>query len=204
MNITEAKDKIKQLSDEELNYAANFGTETGEKRPRGRPKGSTKKAKELAEIGKNETLTQDKRAYNRPPTSVTYDPSDMKQTLAIINEFRKMAVNRPKTGEELIARFNQYLMFCAEVGFKPTMESLCVAGGFTREAFRLWKDGLRNGKDMQEAAQQIAEAFAAIDADLAMNNKVYPATYIFRANALPHCTEMCIANSFNCWNILAA
>lgn len=154
------------------------------KRPRGRPKGSKNKPNEiksLEEIGKKKSLTKENYRKNHYLNVIEYDPSDMKQTLSIMNEFRRMAVKRPSNGEELFDRFNQYLLYCEQVGFKPTMESWCVAGGFTREAFRSWKAGTRGDKSMQDVALQISEAFAAIDADLAMNNKVYPATYIFRA-----------------------
>ena len=138
---------------------------------------------EIDRLIEKDILKRDKRA-NAPSTIIDYDPADIKQTIRIMQAFRAMSqAGKALTPETIQDRFDEYIQYCSEIGFKPTIESLCVALGINRITLRSWKNGgsgTKHDKEKQNVAQQIYEMFAAIDADLAMNNKVYPATYIFR------------------------
>lgn len=135
---------------------------------------------EIDRLIEKDIIKRDNRA-NMPAVIKDYDPADIKQTIRIMQAFRAMSqAGKALAPDTVRDRFDEYIQYCSQVGFKPTIESLCVALGIDRMTLRNWKNGVGTDKEKQIVAQQIYEMFAAIDADLAMNNKVYPATYIFR------------------------
>ena len=156
-------------------------------------KAANAKKKRPAEIVKSLADVPDEEAYayleSIPESEIkfskhhkgTYDPSDIRQTLTIMMDFQRMSKTKVKTPEQLMERWNQYIDYCAEISFKPTVESLAVACGVDRATLNGWKIGTFGNAEMHTTAKQIFEMLAAIDADMAINGKMDRVVWIFRA-----------------------
>jgi len=68
---------------------------------------------------------------------------------------------------------------CMSTNEIPTVEKFCVACGITRNTLWEWGRGSQ-GERRAELVAMVKEAFAAIDAELAVTNKIPIVSYIFR------------------------
>ncbi|WP_289773411.1 hypothetical protein [Phocaeicola sartorii] len=88
---------------------------------------------------------------------------------------------KPETETELRERIDQYFDFCATKGFRPGIETLCLAlGGISRQSLWVWCNG-GGGKsqewaDICNAAKQFIIGFLE---QLSMTGKINPANSIF-------------------------
>lgn len=111
-----------------------------------------------------------------------YDPTDVSSVLRETNYWRTRGLqSRVNSNRELEERINEYFEICAERGVKCTVEGLCLAIGYSRAIVGKWKQGLECDRERQSIIQAVYDTFAAFDAAMAVNNKLNPVLYFFRA-----------------------
>lgn len=107
--------------------------------------------------------------------------ADKKDISTIVHNVMKnwtgRTVNSDQEYEETVIRFFDECMATNEI---PTIEKLCVALGITRNTLWGWGRG-EQGERRAKLVAQTKEAFAAIDAELAVTNKIPVVSYIFRS-----------------------
>lgn len=107
--------------------------------------------------------------------------ADKKDISTIVHNVMKnwtgRKVNSDEEYQQVVVNFFNECMATNEI---PTIEKLCVALGITRSTLWDWGRGSQ-GTRRAELVAQTKEAFAAIDAELAVNNKVPLISYIFRS-----------------------
>lgn len=98
-----------------------------------------------------------------------------------VNNLRELAdKGRPETEAELQERIDQYFEFCAEKGFRPGIETLCIALHCTRQSLWQWCRGdggkSREWADICNSAKQFIVGFLE---QLSLTGKLNPANSIF-------------------------
>ena len=88
---------------------------------------------------------------------------------------------RVETEQEAIERTDTYFSECANKGIKPTIEGYALALGITRQTLWNWETEKNRGPVAFDLIKRAKDIIAAYDAQLAMDNKVFPGTYAFRA-----------------------
>lgn len=83
--------------------------------------------------------------------------------------------------EECAERLNLFFAKCVETGEIPTVEKMALALGVTRRAIAYWETGERGSPERQAMIMKAKELISAMDAELAMKQKISPVVYIFRA-----------------------
>lgn len=85
--------------------------------------------------------------------------------------------------EDMCNRLNTFFRMCADTQQIPSMEKLILALGVPRRTLNDWMNqktpGL--GPGTSEVLLRAKDLLAAVDAELVMEGKVNPVTYIFRA-----------------------
>lgn len=80
------------------------------------------------------------------------DKSDM---LSVLESFRQMPPVRKDDVEEVKERLDMYFNKCAEYGFIPTVESMCLALGVSRQALWKWQKNNYEAGELIERAKEI-------------------------------------------------
>lgn len=88
---------------------------------------------------------------------------------------------RVETEEDVIQRTKDYFEACAMRGIKPTIEAYALALGISRVTLWNWENEKTRGPAGFNVIKRAKDIIAAYDAQLAMDNKVFPGTYAFRA-----------------------
>ncbi len=88
-----------------------------------------------------------------------------------------------KNDDELCERLNWFFRTCEETNQLPTIEKMCLSIGYSRQAVFDWETGRRKGfssatADIIKKAKNIC---ASLDAELALDSKIQPVVYMFRA-----------------------
>ncbi len=87
-----------------------------------------------------------------------------------------------KTDEECEQRIAAFFLGCAEDGSIPTVEKMCLALGYDRRTVWAWEDsGLLGSPKRQDIIKRAKNYLSSFDAELLLENKVNPVSYIFRA-----------------------
>lgn len=104
-------------------------------------------------------------------------PTDIKPTVQNLMELRNLG--KPQTDQEVRERIDDYFQFCQEKGFRPAIESLCLALHISR--MTLWKWEHQQGCSA-ERAETVRDAKAFIAAFLEttfVNGRINPVSGIF-------------------------
>lgn len=128
---------------------------------------------------------------NRANAEVMSDPTKREYAGNLLHALAMSFKMKPvQSNQELAERIEDYIQYCSECQILPTMEGLALYCGYSRSTLFDWKSGRNHGFNdtvsgfttsaLVEKAYTILQAF---DADMAMNAKVSPVSYIFRAKA---------------------
>ena len=120
------------------------------------------------------------------------DPSKREYAGNLLNALAKAYAMRPvQSNRELAERIEDYILYCSDNQVLPTVEGLALYCGYSRSTFFDWRSGRNHGfrdepepglttSALVEKAYTLLQSF---DADMAMNGRVSPVGYIFRAKA---------------------
>ncbi|MCM1223384.1 MAG: hypothetical protein NC548_53945 [Lachnospiraceae bacterium] len=86
---------------------------------------------------------------------------------------------RPETEAELQQRIDEYFTFCANRGFRPGIESLCVALSCTRQSLWKWCNGGGKSQEWTDICNTAKQFIVAFLEQLSMTGKLNPANSIF-------------------------
>lgn len=121
---------------------------------------------------------------SQPENKAELASKTMKNCMIFYEAGRK----RVKSTSELQERIRWFFHKCAETGQFPTVEKMCTAIGIPRKTVWEWTSG-RHGSSLEqdtdlsagEIVQLAKDVLASYDSELVMQNKLFPATWIFRA-----------------------
>ena len=138
---------------------------------------------------KTRTKTQPKKKPNNSPLSnpekMFLFESDAEKreyfTATMGQILRLQKAPKVKNDEEAFERVANYFMDCARGGVRPIYEEVALCLGTTRESLWNWETGACQGPIQPSTVKAIKEALAAFDARLAIENKMNPVVYFFRA-----------------------
>lgn len=120
--------------------------------------------------------------YNWPQTVPPEKPEDVRRALSsVLNWGVNNKLNPPKTDEEAAERVDAFFYQCAERGERPTVEKLALALGVSRKTLWAWRTEQQGSAERHSLIQYAYNILAAFDAEIAIENKMQPVTYIFRA-----------------------
>jgi len=143
---------------------------------------------QTAELNNNEALQQvaERRSLTRGrggnanfPTVTNEKPEDSRRILTEVLRWYNLPAC--KTDEEIQERTRMFFEECAERGERPTVEKYCVALGYCRATVSNWRNGIKCSPSRTEIIKRTFEVLSAYDAGLAVEGKVNPVPYIFRA-----------------------
>lgn len=107
--------------------------------------------------------------------------ADKKDISTIVHNVMKNWTGRTvNSDEEFEQKTIEFFDECMATNEIPTIEKLCVALGITRNTLWNWGKG-EQGEKRAKLVAMVKEAFAAIDAELAVTNKIPVVSYIFRS-----------------------
>ena len=134
------------------------------------------------EKAKGERLKGRGGKYNWPQTIPPEKPEDVRRALSgVLSWGVNNKHNPPKTDEEATARVDDFFYQCVERGERPTVEKLALALGVSRQMLFYWRTEQQGSAERQALIQYAYNVLAAFDAEIAIENKMQPVTYIFRA-----------------------
>lgn len=153
-----------------------------------KPKRDPLSALEPKKVNPNQPKKGTGGSHNFPQT-MSIKQSDIKRIgVPLAEQFKRanrlaeIRGTRAITDEELQQRVEDYFDETLQNGLLPTVEGLAVFLGYTKETLWKWENGEEGSTPTRRNLIKRAKQFlSAFDASYAMENKVYPATYIFRA-----------------------
>lgn len=86
---------------------------------------------------------------------------------------------KPRTEQELRERIDDYFAFCEERGFRPGVETLCVALSCRRSTLWNWCNGDGCSEEWSEICQNARQFILAFLETLTLSGKLNPASSIF-------------------------
>lgn len=86
---------------------------------------------------------------------------------------------KPKSLEELALRIDSFFSFCAENGFRPGIESLCLSLDVSRMTLWNWCNGINCSKEWQEECLRAKQFVLVFLEQCTMQGKINPASSIF-------------------------
>ena len=86
-----------------------------------------------------------------------------------------------KDDTEVALRLENYFNTCSDLGQLPTIESMCLCLGITRQTLRNWENAATCSKSRSDMVNKAKELIANIDAQLVSEGAIPQVTYIFRA-----------------------
>lgn len=128
---------------------------------------------------------------NQAAAQIMADPSKREYAGKLLSALADSFTMRPvQSNAELAERIKDYITFCSERQVLPTLEGMALYCGYSRDTFRDWRIGRNKGfKDVESGlttsllVQKAVTLLESFDADMAMNGRVTPVSYIFRAKA---------------------
>lgn len=127
--------------------------------------------------------------YNFPQTQLKRLEEDDKKRVVIgksLNNclvFYEAGQNRVKNDEELCDRLNWFFRTCAQANQIPTVEKMCLSLGYDRNTVLGWETGHSGGFSPATSStiKKAKNVIASLDAELALDSKIQPIVYMFRA-----------------------
>jgi len=86
-----------------------------------------------------------------------------------------------KSEEDALQRLDVYFNECLVNGTRPTWEKTALVLGTTRQTLWNWETGEKRGPLTVDFMKKLKETIAAYDAELVVEGKLNPVTYIFRS-----------------------
>ena len=123
-------------------------------------------------------------AGTNPKNPIKASPAEIREKSRKLLHIYNLPKINLDSDEEVEERINYYFEYCMQEGLKPTVEGLAIALGITRQALHDWQTGRRRGESSSRRADMVKKAkdyIAFLLSDYALDNKVYPATWIFYA-----------------------
>ena len=90
----------------------------------------------------------------------------------------------PRTDDEIAERIDAFFTRCAETGEIPTVEKLAICMGIGIDTLGIWRYGRGCSTICAGYVQKALDIVASCDAELALEGKINPVCYIFRAKAI--------------------
>lgn len=105
------------------------------------------------------------------------------KSLSNILEINRAFEAPVQTDEELIQRLEWFYESCVTTRQLPTVEKMCLAIGYPREAVFEMINGIRKGfgENTSRILSNAKNLIASLDAELAQEGKIQPVVYLFRA-----------------------
>jgi hypothetical protein len=123
-------------------------------------------------------------AGTNPKDPIKATPADIsalsKKLFAVYN-WPKINIDDDKQVED---RINLYFDYCVQAGLKPMVEGLALALGISRKTLYDWESGysrLESSPTRSDMVKKAKDYIAFLLSNYAMDNKVFPATWIFYA-----------------------
>lgn len=100
--------------------------------------------------------------------------------LKVIYDWPKIDIDDDQQVED---RINQYFNYIADAGIKPSIEGLALALGISRKSIWDWETGYSRGSSSSRSdiIKKAKDFIAFLINDAALDNKIYPTTWIFYA-----------------------
>lgn len=89
------------------------------------------------------------------------------------------SMGKPDTNDDLKDRIDKYFAFCGSVGFRPGVESLCLALHISRVTLFNWANGTGCDKERQEIILSAKAFIAAFLEQTLLAGKISPPSGIF-------------------------
>lgn len=99
----------------------------------------------------------------------------------IMNNYKWSKMEPVKNEEELINRLDTFFETCCNTQELPTVEKMALALGIHRQTLWQWETGQIANPNYTYVIKKAKQILHGIDAELAMNGKIPPVTYIFRS-----------------------
>ena len=104
-------------------------------------------------------------------------PEVCKEITSCLRELNEKG--KPRTEQELKERIDDYFLFCEDRGFRPGVETLCVALSCRRSTLWNWCEGNGCSKEWSEICQNAKQFIMAFLETLTLSGKLNPASSIF-------------------------
>ena len=97
--------------------------------------------------------------------------------------FYQQGLDRVESDDALERKIVKYFQTCADEGWLPTFEKLCLFIGYTKAEVNGWEAGTKSGFSDRTGmiVRQAKLALAAIDADMVIAGQMPPTVYRFRS-----------------------
>lgn len=105
------------------------------------------------------------------------------KSLHNIMHFYRVSNDPVKNDEELCERLNWFFETCTATNQIPTVEKMCLATGYDRKTVFNWESGAKRGFSSAtgDIIKKAKNLIASLDAELALDSKIQPVVYMFRA-----------------------
>lgn len=115
---------------------------------------------------------------NFPSNSLNKLPEDF--CAETVTSLRDLAnKGKPQSVEELALRIDNFFSFCADNGFRPGIESLCLALDVSRQTLWNWCNGENCSAEWQEECRRAKQFILTFLEQATMKGKLNPASSIF-------------------------
>ena len=131
------------------------------------------------EKAKSAPMTGRGGKHNFPNAKPPENPEDARRVLS--EALHWYSLPRAETDEEIEERLAYFFQYCAEKGERPTVEKMCLALGYERQTVWLWRTEASRRPSLKPIIKRAYEVLAAYDAGMAVEGKMNPVPYIFRA-----------------------
>lgn len=123
-------------------------------------------------------------SITNPALQYSFDNEEEKAqylTAAMTHALSFQKMTKVKNDEEAQQRIAAYFLQCAQQGMRPIWEECALCLGVTRQALWDWETGKYNAPISVATIKRTREILAAFDARAAVENKMNPVLYFFRA-----------------------
>lgn len=105
----------------------------------------------------------------------------VKDMVTSLKELHSMG--KPDTNDDLKDRIDKYFAFCESVGFRPGVESLCLALHISRVTLFNWAKGIGCDEERKEIVESAKAFIAAFLEQTVLAGKISPPSGIFLLKA---------------------
>ena len=131
------------------------------------------------EKAKAQPMTGRGGKHNFPSAPPPENPEDARRVLSEALFWYGMP--RAEGEQKITERLQFFFEHCAEAGERPTVEKMALALGYSRKTLWDWKSGTSGSKTLRDIITKAYDVLAAYDAGMAVEGKMNPVPYIFRA-----------------------
>lgn len=118
------------------------------------------------------------------PSTVDPDTEDADKNRAVLADtlrWFERGHDRPTTDQGIYDRTVEFFQAYIDQGKRPTVEGYCLALGYARQTVNQWRHGDGCSAARADIIKSAFDAFAAFDAGMAVDGKLNPILYFFRA-----------------------